>query len=52
MSSKCDFRHHENVGFGWRRLLIFLLVIATIFVFACEGFGGFDHRRGGFDECC
>jgi hypothetical protein len=30
-------------GFGLRRLLIFLLVIATIFVFAGVGFGG-----GGF----
>jgi hypothetical protein len=27
-------------GFGLRRLLIFLLVIATIFVFAGVGFGG------------
>jgi hypothetical protein len=26
-------------GFGLRRLLIFLLVIATIFVFAGVGFG-------------
>jgi hypothetical protein len=26
-------------GFGLRRLLIFLLVIATIFVFAGGGFG-------------
>jgi hypothetical protein len=28
-------------GFGLRRLLIFLLVIATIFVFAGVGFGGY-----------
>lgn len=27
-------------GIGFRRLLIFLLVIATIFVFAGVGFGG------------
>lgn len=27
-------------SFGLRRLLIFLLVIATIFVFAGVGFGG------------
>ncbi|SEN66128.1 hypothetical protein SAMN05444955_11722 [Lihuaxuella thermophila] len=27
------------VGIGFRRLLIFLLVIATIFVFAGVGFG-------------
>lgn len=26
-----------NVGFGWQRLLIFLLVIAVIFVFAADG---------------
>ncbi|WP_281364084.1 hypothetical protein [Thermoactinomyces mirandus] len=26
-------------GFGWRQLLIFLLVIATIFVFVGTGFG-------------
>ncbi|MDQ0417676.1 hypothetical protein J2Z48_001849 [Croceifilum oryzae] len=25
-------------GFGWRSLLIFLLVTATIFVFVCGGF--------------
>lgn len=48
MGSRCDFRRNENVGFGWRRLLIFLLVIATIFVFAAEGFG----QSGRFDECC
>jgi hypothetical protein len=24
-----------SYGFGWRQLLIFLLVIPTIFVFAC-----------------
>jgi hypothetical protein len=30
------FHHHR---FGLRRLLIFLLVIATIFVFAGVGFG-------------
>lgn len=29
-----------NVGFGWRSLLIFLLVIATIFVFVGGGCGG------------
>lgn len=29
--SRC---HGNYYGFGWRRLLIFLLVIATIFVFA------------------
>jgi hypothetical protein len=29
----------EHFGFGLRRLLIFLLVIATIFVFAGVGFG-------------
>jgi hypothetical protein len=30
-------------GFGWRQLLIFLLVIATIFVFVGSGFG-----KGGY----
>lgn len=30
-------------GFGWRQLLIFLLVIATIFVFVGTGFGRFSH---------
>ncbi|RAL25633.1 sporulation protein YjcZ [Thermoflavimicrobium daqui] len=34
-------------GMSWRTLLIFLLVIATIFVFACGGFGGF----GGYGGC-
>jgi hypothetical protein len=29
----------EEKRFGFRRLLIFLLVIATIFVFAGVGFG-------------
>ncbi len=30
-------------GFGWRQLLIYLLVIATIFVFATGwlGYGGY-----------
>ncbi|MDQ0417675.1 MULTISPECIES: sporulation protein YjcZ [Thermoactinomycetaceae] len=28
-------------GFGWRSLLIFLLVVATIFVFACGWGGGY-----------
>ncbi|TCW37920.1 hypothetical protein EDC32_103592 [Laceyella sacchari] len=32
-------------GFGWRQLLIFLLVIATIFVFVgC----GFSYKGGGY----
>jgi hypothetical protein len=30
-------------GFGWRQLLIYLLVIATIFVFVGSGFG-----KGGY----
>ncbi len=33
--------YYGGYGFGWRQLLIFLLVIATIFVFACgwTGYG-------------
>jgi hypothetical protein len=31
--------YYGYYGYGWRRLLIFLLVIATIFVFAGVGFG-------------
>ncbi|MDQ0417673.1 hypothetical protein J2Z48_001846 [Croceifilum oryzae] len=27
--------YYGGGGFGWRSLLIFLLVIATIFVFVC-----------------
>lgn len=41
-----DRDEREFRGFGWRRLLIFLLVIATIFVFAAEGFGGREY--GGY----
>lgn len=36
------YRRHDY-GFGWRRLLIFLLVIATIFVFAASGLD-YDYK--------
>jgi hypothetical protein len=34
----------DDYGFGWRRLLIFLLVIATIFVFAASGLDHHGYR--------
>ncbi|WP_276308561.1 hypothetical protein [Thermoflavimicrobium daqui] len=42
--SKAGYGYGYFGGISWRSLLIFLLVIATIFVFACGGlksFGGY-----------
>ncbi|SHE51448.1 hypothetical protein SAMN05444392_101799 [Seinonella peptonophila] len=45
-NTNCGYGYGYGYGFrsGWQRLLIFLLVIATIFVFACQGFDGFYGR--------